>query len=166
MKPVAIAATTGDASLGACLCALLELDADETPGEAGAHRWQEFLAARNLRLTRAAELPSSGFWIGLRGDGHHVVMFGSPPDVVWEPAGPSPVPVAAGYVLGALDPALPSAPPEARPEIDPGVVEGIYLAGEREAPCEAVAAAEAVAGRGLRGDRYFHGRRIPSFGAP
>jgi hypothetical protein len=39
-----------------------------------------------------------------------------------------------------------------------GTVEAIHVAPEAEATMEARETVEAVAGRGLRGDRYFHGR--------
>lgn len=141
--------------LSACLAALLELDAVpvEDPG-----LWPEWLASQNLRLTPAAELPSSGYWIGDPGDGRLVVMFGSPPDVVWDPAGaigPG-TPMERGLVLAALDPVLPArAAPSAAPAT--GTVEGIFVAPGAEAACVRVERAEAVPGRGLRGDRYFDG---------
>jgi MOSC domain-containing protein YiiM len=41
---------------------------------------------------------------------------------------------------------------------------GVFVAPAAEAPCTAVERAEAVAGRGLRGDRYFDG--LGTFGGP
>ena len=163
MKPVPVSGPGPDASLAACLCALLEVDPGETPGAAGAQAWQEWLAARNLRMVDAAELPGSGFWIGVGEDGHHVLMFGSPPDLVWDPAGSdSPPAIRAGIVLAALDPALPAV---ARSERSlTGTVEAIYVAEVREGACTPLEAAEAVEGRGLRGDRYFHGEGTFSAG--
>jgi len=66
-------------------------------------------------------------------------------------------------VLVPLDPALPAGrlPDASRAA---GIVEGLYLAAAAEAPCVAVEAVEAVAGRGLHGDRYFDGRG--TFGRP
>ena len=91
-----------------------------------------------------------------------VVMFGAPPDVVWDPgagwgqgrdrAG-EPAPDAV-FVLAALDPAiagLPAGDPGA------GTVAAIYVAEDSAAPPRALDAAEAIPGRGLRGDRYFAG---------
>ena len=40
---------------------------------------------------------------------------------------------------------------------DSGTVVGLHLASEAEAPMRSVTDAEAVAGRGLRGDRYYEG---------
>jgi MOSC domain-containing protein YiiM len=66
-------------------------------------------------------------------------------------------------VLAPLDPALPAGPlPDASHAA--GTVEGLYVASAAEAPCRAVERVEAVAGRGLRGDRYFDGRG--TFGSP
>ena len=66
-------------------------------------------------------------------------------------------------MLAPLDPALPAGalPGGSRTA---GTVEGLYIAPAAEAPCEAVETAEAVVGRGLRGDRYFEGRG--TFGSP
>jgi hypothetical protein len=153
MRPVGHSAEGADATLSACLAALLELDAVEVRSP---HAWQEWLAARNLRLVRAAELPAAGFWIGEVGEGRFVVMFGAPSDVVWDPAGASGPGVAAraGWVLAALDPALRGWVREVAPA---GTVAGLFVAEAAEAPCRSVARVDAVAGRGLRGDRYFDG---------
>jgi hypothetical protein len=157
-----------DGALAACLLSLLEHGWDGTPAEAPLSRWQEWLAERNLRAVAPVELPATGFWIAdVRRDGapHHVVMFGAPPDVVHDPAGDGDglgAPRSA-LVLVPLDPALPAGrlPDRSRAA---GVVAGLYLAPAAEAPCEGVEAVEAVAGRGLRGDRYFDGRG--TFGRP
>jgi hypothetical protein len=177
VKPVSQRRTTPDGALAACLAALLEAEWDETPaaatGEAPLARWQEWLAARNLRAVEPAALPIAGFWIGeLARDGgaHHVVMFGSPPEVVWDPADadgdrerapeqPAParsIAPHAALVLAALDPTLPAGRPPGG-AVATGAVAGLFVAEAREAPCRAVDRAEAVRGRGLRGDRYFDG---------
>jgi MOSC domain-containing protein YiiM len=154
-------------SLGACLLSLLERGWEGTPGDAPLPRWQEWLAERNLRLVEAAQLPPSGFWIAAverEGAPHHVVMFGAPPDVVHDPAGGRPLSEPHGaLLLVPLDPGLPSGrlPGSAGAS---GTVEGIFVAPAAEAACVAVEAADAVAGRGLRGDRYFDGRG--TFGGP
>ena len=155
-------------AIAACGLSMLEVEGDGSPGDAPLARWQEWLAARNLRAVAPAELPGSGFWIAaVERDGapHYVVMFGAPPDVVHDPAGngaPLGAPQAA-LVLAPLDPALPAGtlPGASRTA---GTVEGLYIAPAAEARCEAVETAEAVAGRGLRGDRYFDGRG--TFGSP
>lgn len=169
MRPLEQRTDGADGALAACVLSLLEHDEDGSPGDAPLARWQEWLAARNLRAVAPAELPGSGFWIAaVERDGapHHVVMFGAPPDVVHDPAGDgAPLsPPHGALVLAPLDPALPAGPlPEASSRAT-GTVEGLYVAPATEAPCEAVESVEAVAGRGLRGDRYFEGGG--TFGSP
>ena len=145
---------TPDGALSACLAALLEVSWAETPAaETGAvplARWQEWLAARNLRAIEPAALPAAGFWIAAvtRDDArHHVVMFGAPPDVVWDPADDgAPVgPARAALVLAALDPVLPTgrlphygrsprrptpARRRRRPAAAAGTVDGLFIAPE------------------------------------
>ena len=168
MRPVAQRTEGAGGALAACVLSLLETDGDGSPGDAPLARWQEWLAARNLRAVAPAELPGSGFWIAaVERDGapHHVVMFGAPPDVVHDPAGDS-APLgapSAALVLAPLDPALPAGPLPAAARTT-GTVEGLYVAPAAEARCEAVETVDAVAGRGLRGDRYFDGRG--TFGSP
>ncbi|UGS34159.1 MOSC domain-containing protein [Capillimicrobium parvum] len=165
MKPVAQRTAGRDGALSAAVAALLELELADTPaGRAGAaplDAWQAWLAARNLQLVQANAPLGSGFWIAVHGE-RAVVMFGAPPDVVWDPGAgwgrgqdragePAPDVV---YVLAALDPALAGLPAE-----DPGAgtVEAIYVADGSAAPLLPLADAEAIPGRGLRGDRYFYG---------
>jgi hypothetical protein len=168
VRPLTQRTAGADGALAACLLSLLEHGWDSTPGDAPLARWQEWLAARNARAVAPAELPATGFWIAAverDGAAHHVVMFGAPPDVVHDPAGDGArigAPQSA-LVLAPLDPALPAGRlPE--PGRASGVVEGLYVAPDAEAPCQPVGAVEAVAGRGLRGDRYFDGRG--TFGGP
>jgi hypothetical protein len=186
MRPVEQRTDGAGGALAACVLSLLETDGDGSPGDAPLARWQEWLAARNLRAVAPAELPGSGFWIAaVERDGapHHVVMFGAPPDVVHDPAGDgaSLGAPSAALVLAPLDPALPAGPLPAAARTTPldpalpagplpaaarttGTVEGLYVAPAAEARCEAVETVDAVAGRGLRGDRYFDGRG--TFGSP
>jgi hypothetical protein len=154
-------------ALAACVLSLLELDWDGAPDDLPLARWQEWLAERNVRLIETAQLPPAGFWIAeVERDGapHHVVMFGAPPDIVHDPAGGLPLgQPRSAFVLAPLDPALPAGRlPETVPAS--GIVDGLFVAVAAEAPCEAVEAAEAVAGHGLRGDRYFDGQG--TFGGP
>ncbi len=162
MRPLAQRTAGADGALAACLLTLLEHGWADTPFDAPLARWQEWLAARNLRAVAPAELPATGFWIAAverDGAAHHVVMFGAPPDVVHDPAGDGAAlgPPRGALVLAPLDPAL-AAGRLPGPSQAAGTVEGLYLAPTAEAPCEAVEAVEAVVGRGLRGDRYFDGR--------
>ena len=162
MRPLPQRRPGAEGSLAACLLSLLELGWDGTPGEAPLDRWQEWLAARNLRAVAPAELPGSGFWIAAVEPDHHLVMFGSPPDVVHDPAGDGAGPAApprGALVLAPLDPALAAGRlPAAAAEPTAGTVEALFVAPAAEAPCVSVQSAEAVAGRGLHGDRYFDGR--------
>jgi MOSC domain-containing protein YiiM len=167
MREIGQRAPGPDGALAACILSLLEYDEDDAPAGAPLPRWQEWLAERNLRLVETAQLPPSGFWIAaVERDGapHHVVMFGAPPDVVHDPAGGLPLgEPRSALVLAPLDPALPAGrlPETVRAS---GVVDGLFVAAAAEARCEAVEVAEAVAGHGLRGDRYFDGQG--TFGGP
>lgn len=83
-------------------------------------------------------------------------MFGVPPGVVFEPV-PSDEPEG-------LDAAFVLAPPDLRRDIgigntpvEAGVVEVIALSEEAEGPIRSVPSAEALKGRGLKGDRYARG---------
>jgi hypothetical protein len=168
VRPLTQRAPGAGGALAACLLSLLDADWNGAPAEQPLARWQEWLAERNLRAVAPAELPATGFWIAAvqrDGEPHHVVMFGAPPDVVHDPAGDGGelgAPQGA-LVLAPLDPALPAGVLPDRP-VAAGAVEGLYLAPAAEAPCEAAEAVEAVAGRGLRGDRYFDGKG--TFGGP
>jgi MOSC domain len=167
MRPLAQRTPGAGGALAACLLTLLELGWDGAPADGPLERWQEWLAIRNLRAVEPAELPVTGFWIAsVERDGqpHHVVMFGAPPDLVHDPAGEGGELGAprGALVLAPLDPAVPVGLPDTATAA--GSVEGLYLAPAAEAPCEAVEAVEAVAGHGLRGDRYFDGRG--TFGGP
>jgi MOSC domain len=143
------------ASLAACVASILEVHAEEvlvTPDPGG------WLAARGLGLVPVAD-PGTFQWPGpfvaRGGDGGHVVAFGAPPGVLWDPSGSADatgdVDLAAAWVIAPLDPAEPREP---RPYGGSGSVEAIVIAPAAEAPGEEVATAEAVAGRGLIGDRY------------
>jgi MOSC domain-containing protein YiiM len=86
-------------------------------------------------------------------------MFGSPSGPLHDPsnalAGGGTI--EEGWLLARLDVRLPIEEPYGR---DPrqGRVEAILIAADAESPLARVAAAEAVAGRGLEGDRYYDGR--------
>jgi MOSC domain-containing protein YiiM len=61
------------------------------------------------------------------------------------------LPVQRGYVIANFDPALPT--PVEHPPLH-GTVEALAIAATATAPMRLVEAAEALAGRGLAGDRY------------
>ena len=106
--------------------------------------WQAWLAARNLQLVQASAPLGSGFWIAVHGE-RAVVMFGAPPDVVWDPgagwgqgrdrAG-EPAPDAV-FVLAALDPAIAGS---AAGDPGAGTVAAIYVADGQRRPAEPLAA--------------------------
>jgi hypothetical protein len=141
------------ASLAACVASIVEAPVDEVLAADGPAGW---LAARGLGLVPVAE-PASFAWAGpfvaQAAGGDHVVAFGVPPGVLWDPSGTAPadVDVTAAWVIAPLDPAEQRGP---RPFGGSGTVEAIVIAPAAEAPGEEVATAEARAGRGLVGDRY------------
>jgi len=146
------------ASLTACVAHVLGVNASELPGDGGVGL-RQWLARRNLGLVPVAA-PEGFAWPGRflgrrRGSRTWAVVFGVPPGVVFEPE-----PVAAP---DALDAAFVLAPHDPQRETDKdrpprpteaGVVELVAVAAEAEGPMETVQSAEALAGRGLRGDRY------------
>jgi hypothetical protein len=141
---------------------MLDVDLSEVPTkrEASLGQW---LAMRNLGLVPVASLESFGWpgrFLGLRRDSSTwAVFFGVPPGVVYdpmaEPDGKKDAALDAAYVLAEHDPQRRAAPGSGTEIV--GTVELIALAAEAEGPMRAVSAAEAVAGRGLLGDRYERG---------
>ena len=147
-------------SLAACVAHVVGVDVSEVPGDAGV-RLGQWLAVRNLGLV-PVQSPEKFQWpgrfIGLRrGSPTWAVFFGVPPGVVFdpvaEPEGGTGAVLEAAFVLAAHDPAREDGP---RPG-EGGVVELIVVCAEAEGPMTVMPAAEAVAGRGLRGDRYERG---------
>jgi hypothetical protein len=156
------------ASLAACVAHLLGVPGGAVPHEAGALR--DWLWARGLGLVPVADADAHvwpGAWIGLRpardGEGlHAVVLFGVPPGVLFEPA-PTREALRGGFALAPLDLArwpLPAGEPGS------GVVEALVVADAASAGSRTVQTAEAVPGRGLRGDRYEAGRGTFPSGRP
>ena len=92
-----------------------------------------------------------GRFLGRFASGSWVVLFGVPPGVVFGEVESDAV--AEAYVIAPHEPTVrvAAAPPSA------GRVEGVFVASTREAPMVALDAVRVVAGRGLEGDRYFHG---------
>jgi hypothetical protein len=113
---------------------------------------RNWLAVRGLGLVPIAD-PRSFEWpgpfLGRRADGF-AVLFGVPPGTI------------LGSDDGALEAAWVVAAHQAPPALAPrdagtGVVEAIAVATAAQAPMQAVAAATAIAGAGLEGDRYARG---------
>jgi hypothetical protein len=127
--------------------------------------FKQWLAQRNLGLVPiadAAEFAWPGHWIARvrSADGDHaVVMFGSPSGPLHDPAGAlaNGGTIEEGWLLARLDVRLPIEEPYGQ-DRRAGSVAAILTAPDAEAPLARVQEVEAVAGRGLKGDRYFDGR--------
>jgi hypothetical protein len=127
--------------------------------------FKQWLAERNLGLVPIAE-PATFSWPGQwlarvrAGSGDHaVVMFGSPSGALFDPArafldGGT---IEEGWLIARLDLRLPIEDPYGA-ETRAGVVAGLLVAPDAEAPLAPVESVDAVAGRGLEGDRYGVGR--------
>jgi MOSC domain-containing protein YiiM len=154
--------------VAACLGHLLRTDPKVVPVPSGPDPWslwRGWLGERGLGLVpikEPREFSWPGPWLAILddGDGEHraAIAFGPPPDLVWWPA-PDPPPFAAvvsGYLLAPADVAdwIPRPRDVTRLK---GTVELIVIAKERERPVETIQEAEAIAGRGLTGDRYADG---------
>jgi MOSC domain-containing protein YiiM len=149
-------------SLRACVAHMLGIDVSEVPTTQEANMGQ-WLALRNLGLVPVAS-PETFQWpgrfLGLRRDtSTWAVYFGVPPGIVHDPlAGPDgtgDAAFAAAFVLAPQDPRRETETGTGTETV--GTVELIALAAEAEGPMQEVSSAEAVGGRGLRGDRYERG---------
>jgi hypothetical protein len=127
--------------------------------------FKQWLAQRNLGLVPIAnvrEFSWPGHWLArvrAADADHAVVMFGSPSGPLHDPAeacarGGE---ILEGWVVARLDVRLPIDDPYPR-DARVGSVAAVLVATDAEAPLVEVPRAEAVAGRGLEGDRYFAGR--------
>jgi hypothetical protein len=151
---------TEPSTLAACLAQIAGAEAGEVPLDAGDQR--AWLAERGLGLVPVADAAAfswAGPWIARRpardGSGPRaVVMFGVPSGAIWDPAG-TVEEILDGFVVAPLDLAV--WPPAAVADPGAGVVEALALAPSAEAPVVGVEEALAVAGEGLRGDRYHAG---------
>jgi hypothetical protein len=126
--------------------------------------YKHWLGGRNLGLAPVAS-PAGfdwpGYWLARvrAADGDHaVVMFGSPSGPLLDPAGAlrEGGTIEEGWLLARLDVRLPIEPVPAGGLA--GTVEAVLIAPEAELPLVRVEQAEAVAGKGLEGDRYHRGR--------
>lgn len=163
-------------SFAACLASVTERPVAEVPQPradlpgAVAH-WRSWLAGSGAGLVALAK-PASfnwpGYWLAVLGqpgprasadDDTAVLMFGTPSGVVLSPQDPSllgraasDLPVREGYVVSGLDPAS-LAPASALPHLS-GTVGVIALAERATGDMNTVEHANALAHRGLDGDRY------------
>jgi len=163
-------------SFAACLASAIEIPVTRLPLPRlelprAVTQWRNWLAGRGLGLVPiadAAKFNWPGYWIALLGTqrvqsgrGQNeiaVLMFGTPSGVVLSPQDPSllgqaslELPVQKGYVIANFDPAI-TAPAALKPLY--GTVEAIAIAATATGPMRLVEEAQALAGRGLAGDRY------------
>ena len=163
-------------SFAACLASVTETPVAEVPQPrsdlpgAVAH-WRIWLAGRGaglVTLAKPAGFNWPGYWLAVLGqpgprasadDATAVLMFGTPSGVVLSPQDPSllgraatDLPVREGYVVSGLDPAS-LAHTSALPHLS-GTVEAIALAERATGDMHTVDHANALANRGLDGDRY------------
>jgi MOSC domain-containing protein YiiM len=149
----------------ACLATILEVPVEEVPCPANDSPWQawrNWLAGRGLGLVPISDpyrFNWPGPWLAVLRDDNAAVAFGSPPGLVWAPLleDESFESISSGYLVAPADPALWNAMPREDPGRTRGRVEAIAVARAAEAPMSLVEDAEARAGRGLEGDRYFDG---------
>ncbi|HET7572019.1 MAG TPA: MOSC domain-containing protein [Gaiellaceae bacterium] len=153
-----------DSELRECLELVLGAPVPEPEGAPFVF-FRQWLAERNLGLVPIAdarEFDWPGHWLARvrAADGDHaVVMFGSPSGPLHDPAralarGGA---IEEGWLLARLDVRLPIEEPYGSGS-STGSVAALLVAPAAEAPLVRVESAEAVAGRGLRGDRYGAGR--------
>ena len=159
--------------LGVCLGEIVGTSVPDVPDDAvePIRFYGQWLAERNLGLVPIAE-PAAFAWPGqwlavVEGPDttHAVVMFGSPSGVWLDPAGAyrERAQIVSGWMLTPLDLHLSTTEPYGD-VAGVGTVAAILLAPAAEAPLQRVAAADALPGRGLSGDRYANG--AGTFSAP
>jgi MOSC domain-containing protein YiiM len=163
-------------SFAACLASVTQTPLTDVPQPGADLRgaiahWRSWLAGRGAGLVpiaQPARFSWPGYWLAVLGhparrgaaeDGTAVLMFGTPSGVVLSPQDPgllgaaaADLPVRLGYVLATLDPAF-AATAAPLPQLR-GKVTAIALAEQATGPMRAVTRAQALAGRGLDGDRY------------
>jgi hypothetical protein len=127
--------------------------------------FKQWLAERNLGLVPIAD-PAAFSWPGewlarvRAGDGDHaVVMYGSPSGPIVDPSGAlrGGGTIEEGWLVAPLDLHVPIEQPWGR-DSGAGVVAGLLVAPDAEAPLHGVESVEAISGSGLEGDRYAKGR--------
>ena len=169
-------------SFAACLASVTETTltdlprlADDEPLAHALGSWKSWLAGHGSGLVPIADPRSfqwAGWWIAVvdastspLADGQQrqvaVLAFGTPPGVVLSPQDPSllgrataDLPISSAYAVASLDPVV-----QPRQQAMPlsGTVVSIAVADDAEAPMRLVASVQALAGRGLDGDRYARG---------
>ena len=156
--------TPYEEELRQCLSLVLGVSVPEPDSEPSVF-FGQWLAERNLGLVPIAD-PKQFAWPGhwlarvRTADGDHaVVMFGAPSGPMHDPAGAFAAggEIETGWLLARLDLRLPIEEPYGRAGLG-GEVAAILTAAEAEGPLSPVEQANAVAGRGLEGDRYYDAR--------
>lgn len=144
------------ADLRACIATVLGADVPEPDGEPLLF-YRQWLGERNLGLVPIADAAAfawPGYWIARMGE-RAVLMYGSPSGPVdAEFAGR---PVDEGWLIARLDLQLGIEQPYGV-ATGTGSVVGLLVAPDAEAPLVRIDTADALAGRGLAGDRYAAGR--------
>jgi hypothetical protein len=170
------------ASFQACLGAVLELDPEHLPAMAAdgdplslgvVSRWLGGLGLGIARIAEPAAFTWPGPWLArirppALSEARFVVMFGVPSGVVWDPAGDGILDnswIEDGYVLAAADIALARPPRPAAPGTT-GRVEQIWVSRSAGEPARDLARAQALADRGLDGDRHVVGAGTFGSGLP
>ena len=146
-------------SLTRCVAHVMGMNQSEVPGD-GDIRLRQWLALWNLGLV-PVESPGDFVWPGRflgrrRGSHTWAVLFGVPPGVVFDPAPDAAASDAidAAFVLAAHNPRLEIGLDGMALPSKAGIVEWIAVSEKAEGQMIAVPSAEALVGRGLRGDRY------------
>ena len=164
------------ASFAACLATILELPFEALPRPAegadpatgwGVSRWLGGLGLGLARIADPASFSWPGPWIA-RTAGRFVVMFGVPSGVVWDPAGGpevEPADIEDGFLVAAADIAL-ALPPRGAAPAGAGTVEVLSVAVSAGEPAQLLQEVNALAGRGLEGDRHVTGKGTFPSGPP
>ncbi len=172
---------SAEATLHACLAAILELPLDSVPEPvAGAHvpdwrlaRWLGGIGVGLVPIASVASFSWAGPWIGWirpsSGDpARAVVMYGVPSGVAWDPtdvARQEEWQLQGGLVVAALDIGL-ALPPAPDAPISAGTVEALLIAPQAGAPAQRLDQVRMLADRGLDGDRHTMGTGTFPSGLP
>ena len=154
-------------SFAACLASVTEAEPKDVPlpdsdfRGAMAH-WRSWLAGRGFGLAplgQPRKFNWPGYWLAVLDDDTAVLMFGTPSGVVLSPQDAGllgrpalDLPIRDGFVLASLDARVPQAV-SPLPTLQ-GEVVVIAIATSATGPMESITQAQALAGRGLDGDRY------------
>lgn len=164
----------------ACAATVLEMPIEQIPqlpsdGDPAigwvVSRW---LGGRGLGIARVADATTfswPGPWLArvrAVGPARYVVMYGVPSGVAWDPGGDGEISndsIEDGFVIAATDIAL-ALPVQATLPPAPGEVDAIWIAASAGERTRSLPTAQAVAGRGLAGDRHTVGRGTFPSGLP